>query len=146
MKSITDIQIADQLISRINALQQNSPAQWGKMNAYQMLKHLALWEEMAMGQTLYKQSFIGRLFGKMALKDMMKDTPLKPNLPTVPGFKMSGEGDVAAEKLKLIELIKAHTQYTGKGFLHPFFGNLTPDQAGHIAYKHADHHLRQFGV
>jgi len=86
------------------------------------------------------------LVGKLALKDMLKDEPARRNLPTVPGFKMSGEGDVAAEKLKLTELIKAHTQYADKGFLHPFFGTLTPEQAGLMAYKHADHHLRQFGV
>jgi len=146
MKTITDKQSAEQLIDRINLLQQNTQPQWGKMNAYQMLRHLTLWEEMAMGQALYKQSFIGRLFGKMALKDMMKDEPIKQNLPTVPGFKMTGDGDVEAEKQKLTELIKMHTAYADKGFLHPFFGNLTSEQAGRMAYKHADHHLRQFGV
>jgi hypothetical protein len=146
MKTITDKLVADQLIDRINLLKQDSQPQWGKMNTYQMLKHLILWEEMAMGTTLYKQSFIGRLFGKIALKHMMKDAPIKQNLPTVPGFKMSGDGDIAAEKEKLTTLIKAHTQYAGQGFLHPFFGQLTAEQAGQMAYKHADHHLRQFGV
>jgi len=146
MKTITDKQVADQLITRINLLSQDSRPQWGKMNTYQMLRHLIMWEEMALGKTLYKQSFMGRLFGKIALKDMLKDGPLKPNLPTVPGFKIDGDGDVAAEKEKLTALINAHTRYTGEGFLHPFFGNLTPEQAGYIAYKHADHHLRQFGV
>jgi hypothetical protein len=146
MKVITDKPIADDLINRINALDANSRPQWGKMSVYQMLKHLALWEEMAMGTTLYKRVFIGRIFGKIALKDMLKDKPIKQNLPTVPGFAVTGDGDVAAEKLRLTELIKAHANYTGQGFLHPFFGELTPEQAGHIAYKHADHHLKQFGV
>jgi hypothetical protein len=146
METITDKLIADQLINRINALDENSRPQWGKMNTYQMLRHLIMWEEMAMGKTLYKQSFIGRLFGKLALKDILKDGPLKPNLPTVPGFKISGDGDIATEKIQLTGLIKSHLQYAGQGFLHPFFGELTPEQAGHIAYKHADHHLRQFGV
>lgn len=146
MKTITDKIIADQLIDRINLLDENSKPQWGKMNTYQMLKHLIMWEEMAMGKTLYKQAFIGRLFGKFALKDMLKDEPIKRNLPTVAGFKISGDGDIAAEKTQLTELIKAHTQYADQGFLHPFFGKLTPEQAGYMAYKHADHHLRQFGV
>jgi hypothetical protein len=32
-----------------------------------------------------------------------------------------------------------------KGCLvHPFFGKLTAEQAGRIAYKRIDHHLSQF--
>jgi len=27
---------------------------------------------------------------------------------------------------------------------YPFFGELSPEQAGQMAYKHIDHHLRQF--
>jgi hypothetical protein len=97
MKTITDKLAADTLINRINSLDENATPLWGKMTACQMLKHLILWEEMAMGKTLYKQSFIGRLFGKMALKDMMKDEPVKPNLPTISSFKITGDGDIAAE-------------------------------------------------
>lgn len=146
MKTITDKQVAESLIERINALTEESRPLWGKMTACQMLKHLSMWEDMAMGNTLYRQSFIGRLFGKIALKDMMKDEPMKPGLPTVPSFKISGDGDMAAEKRRLINLIRLHTQYAGQGFVHPFFGKLTAQQAGQMAFKHADHHLRQFEV
>ena len=144
MKSIFDKTTRDQLINRINALNENSTAQWGKMNVYQMLKHCMAWEEMLIGKKQYKQSFIGRLFGKMALKDMMKDKPIKQNLPTVPSFKMSGNGDVSTAKAEWINLMKQHAQHPNNGFVHPFFGRLTAEQAGHIAYKHIDHHLRQF--
>lgn len=146
MQTITDQAIADQLIARINSLDNYTQPQWGKMTVYQMLRHLVLWEEMAIGNTLYKQSFLGRLIGKVALKDMMKEQPVKPNLPTIPGFKITSEGDADAEKNKLIRLIKEHAGLRNKGFLHPFFGQLTPEQAGFMAWKHADHHLRQFGV
>ncbi|WP_214072676.1 DUF1569 domain-containing protein [Mucilaginibacter sp. dw_454] len=145
MELITDKLIADQLINRINLLQQDTKPQWGKMNVYQMLKHLTMWEEMAMNKTLYKQAFLGRLIGKFALKDMLKEGPLKQSMPTVPSFKMSGDGDIGPEKSKLIDLIKAHIDYP-KGFLHPFFGKLTAEEASRMAYKHADHHLHQFGV
>ena len=89
MKTIFDKTTRDELISRINTLNENSKAQWGKMTVSQMLKHCIQWEEMALGKTIYKQSFIGKLFGKSALKDMIKDDgPLKKNMPTVPGFKI----------------------------------------------------------
>jgi hypothetical protein len=114
------------------------------MNVYQMLKHCTLWEEMLLGKKQYRQSFLGRLFGKMALKDMLKDEPMKPNLPTVPSFKVSGNGDVNAVKAEWIGLIEEHALKESAGFVHPFFGKLTADQAGCMAYKHIDHHLRQF--
>jgi hypothetical protein len=88
MKSVLDKATRDELISRINSLNENSTPQWGKMNVYQMVKHCALWEEMLLGKKQYKQSFLGRLFGKIALKDMLKDQPVKPNLPTVPSLRL----------------------------------------------------------
>jgi hypothetical protein len=143
MKSVFDQQTRDELISRINMLDENSPAKWGKMNVYQMIKHCTLWEEMLLGKKQYSQSFIGRLFGKIALKNMLKDEPIKPNLPTVPSFKISDNGDVSKARAEWLSLIAEHGK-EDKGFVHPFFGKLTAEQAGRIAYKHIDHHLRQF--
>ena len=145
MKSIFDNKTRDELITRINSLDENSTAQWGKMNVYEMVKHCTIWEEMLLNKKLYRQSFIGRLFGKMALKDMLLDKPVKQNIPTVPSFKVSGNGDVAAAKAEWINLIGEHAERESSGFVHPFFGKLTADQAGRMAYKHIDHHLRQFG-
>ena len=144
MKSVFDKTTREELISRINQLNEDSKAQWGKMNVYQMVKHCSLWEEMLLGKKQYRQSLLGRLFGKVALRNMLKDAPMKPNLPTVPSFKMSGNGDVAAAKAEWIRLINQHEQQGCTGMVHPFFGQLTGDQAGRIAYKHIDHHLRQF--
>lgn len=144
MKTIFDQTTREEVINRIKTLNENSTGQWGKMNVYQMLKHCTLWEEMLLGKKQYRQSFLGRLFGKMALKDMLKDEPLKPNLPTVPGFKIGGNGDIAAAKAEWISLIGEHAQQKSTGFVHPFFGKLTAEQGGRIAYKHIDHHLRQF--
>ena|ERR1700761_7559902 len=146
MKTIFDKPSRDEVIERINKLDENSAPLWGKMNVYQMLKHCTLWEEMILGKTTYKQSLLGRLFGKMALKDMLKDEPAKRNLPTVPSFVMSGTGDVAAAKTQWITLLKEHGKHDNAGFMHPFFGQLNADQAGRMAYKHIDHHLRQFNV
>jgi hypothetical protein len=146
MKNLFDQTIRNELITRIQTLDEHRQPQWGRMTVSQMLRHCMLWEEMALGKQLYKQSFLGRLFGKIALKDMLRDEPMKPNLPTVPGFKITGDGDAAAEKTKLIDLIEEHACCSSAGFLHPFFGELSSQQGSLIAYKHLDHHLRQFGV
>lgn len=146
MKSVFEQSTREELINRINSLQENSAAQWGKMGVSQMIKHCAQWDEMALGKTQYKQSFIGKLFGKMALKDMMKDGPMKKNMPTVPSFKITEQGNVAEEKKKWISLIQEYADCSNEGFLHPFFGAMTKHDAGIMAYKHIDHHLQQFNA
>jgi hypothetical protein len=146
MKTTFDKVTRDALISRINTLNENSTAQWGKMNVYQMIEHCIRWEEMQSGKIVCKQAFIGRLFGKMALKSMLKDeSPLRRNTPTSPELRvLETEGDVPAEKAKWIALIEANANASNPGFVHPFFGKMTKDEIGYLAYKHIDHHLRQF--
>lgn len=147
MKSIFDRATSDELISRINALTNASTAQWGKMNVYQMVKHCTLWEEMILGKPVYKQAFIGRLFGKLAMKNLLKDEkPMGRNSPTIPQMVIRENGDVEAEKAKWIAFINGHANFSNPDFVHPFFGKMTKEQIGHLAYKHADHHLRQFNV
>ena len=82
-----------------------------------------------LGKKKYKQSFIGKLFGKMALKDMMKDEPIKKNLPTVPSFKIKGNGDIAGEK-KEVDQAANRISISDEGFIHPFFGKINAEQAG----------------
>ena len=83
---------------------------------------------MALGKEKYKQSFIGRLYGKMALKDMMKDEPIKKNLPTVPSFKIKEDTNVDEEKKRWIKVLDEYTHSSNDGFIHPFFGALSKEQ------------------
>jgi hypothetical protein len=146
MKSIFDKTTRDELIARINTLDENSTAQWGKMNIYQMLKHCTLWEEMVLDKVKFKRVFIGRFFGKMALKELIgDDRPVKRNIPTLPELKVKeAEGDIASEKKKWVTLIEENAKSPNPNFVHPFMGKMTIEQIGHLAYKHIDHHLRQF--
>ena len=145
MKTIFDEATKNELIKRINKISATSTAEWGKMNIYQMLKHCTKWEEMMLGKKTYKRALLGRLFGKIALKDLIKDeNPMKRGLPTLREFKIRGTGDVASEREKWIELIEEHAHCSNSDFAHPFFGKLTKEQTGYLAYKHTDHHLRQF--
>jgi len=146
MKTIFDKSTRDELISRINKLDESSPIQWGKMNVYQMLKHCTLWEEMSHGRKKYKRAFIGRLFGKVALKKLLKnEDPMSRNAPTIPELRVTGTGDVAAEKMKWVALLEEYEYFSNTDFVHPFFGKITKEQTGYLSYKHTDHHLRQFG-
>lgn len=50
------------------------------------------------------------------------------------------------QKKSWIENVQAYANYSNPRFVHDFFGKMTDEQIGIFAYKHADHHLRQFGV
>ncbi|MGZ3752732.1 MAG: DUF1569 domain-containing protein [Mucilaginibacter sp.] len=146
MKTVYDKVTRDALIERINALSENSKAQWGKMNLYQMLRHSTLWIEWLLVEERHKQQFIGRLFGKVALKGLMKDDgPLRRNTPTLPELRIKEtSGDIAAEKKKWIMLLEELAHFRNPDFVHTFFGKMTKEEVGYMAYKHIDHHLRQF--
>jgi hypothetical protein len=145
MKSVYDKTTRDELINRIHSLNESNKAQWGKMTIYQMFKHCSLWEEMVFGRQKCKRVFIGRLIGKMVLKGMIKDErPLTRNTPSATEHIVKGNGDPAAERTRWIALIEEYTRFSNPDFVHPFFGKMTKEQIGYLAYKHADHHLRQF--
>jgi hypothetical protein len=146
MKTIFDEATRDELIGRMGALNENSIAQWGKMNIYQMLKHCTLAEEMYLGKQKYPRVFLGRLFGNIALKNLLKDEkPMSRNAPTSPAFIVSEtSGNIIAERDKWIALTQEYATYSNPGFEHWFFGKMTKEQIGRFVYKHTDHHLRQF--
>ena len=148
MKTVFDKTTRDELISRINSLTADSAALWGKMNVYQMLKHCTLWEEWIQSNKKNKQAFVGILFGKMALKGLLKDdSPLRHNTPTLAELKIKETtGDIAFEKKRWIALINEYAHFSNPGFVHTFFGKMTKEQVGWMAYKHIDHHLRQFNA
>ncbi|AEL25257.1 DUF1569 domain-containing protein [Cyclobacterium marinum] len=146
METIFNQKTVDGLTDRINQLKTTNNAQWGKMNAYQMLKHCTLSEEMFQGKRQYKRLFMGKLFGRMALNGILKDDkPMKKNQPTHPEFKIKGNGNFETEKAKWIDLLNGYNGFSNTNFVHPFFGKMTKEEIGKYIFKHTDHHLRQFG-
>ncbi len=145
MKTIFDKAVRDEIITRINSLGESCTAQWGKMNLYQMLKHCTLSDDMMQENQNHKRAFLGRIFGKIALKNVLKDeTPLRRNTPTIPELTIPGSGDVSVEKAEWVSRIKKYENFSNPNFMHPFFGKMTTEQIGYFVYKHIDHHLRQF--
>jgi hypothetical protein len=136
IKSVYDLSTTEELINRINSLSQQSSAQWGKMNVFQMLKHCTLHEDMVLGK------------GRTMLKKVLKDnTPFGKNSPTSSRLKTTHEsGDIEHQKKEWINRIEQYGNYDNPSFVHPFFGPMTKEQIGFFAYKHNDHHLRQFGA
>ena len=150
MKTIFDQTTVENLVDRVQKINNNSKKEWGKMDPYQMVKHCILSERMYLGMDEYPRMFIGKLFGKSALKSVIKDeTPMKPNEPTNKALKIQETGDVEKIKDEWILLLRKYNSSpnsTFSDFVHPFFGKMSKDEIGAYVYKHTDHHLRQFNV
>ncbi|MEJ7683613.1 MAG: DUF1569 domain-containing protein [Segetibacter sp.] len=72
---------------------------------------------------------------------------MRRNNPTIPELKIKEtNGDFELGKGKWLSLINEYSHYSflDNSFVHPFFGKMTKEQIGYLAYKHTDHHLRQF--
>lgn len=146
---LTNKAVLDQFLGRVNQLTPASRAQWGKMNASQMMSHCSESLKLAKGETKLKRVFVGYLFGKLAKKSIHNNKDFKKNLPTDKSFVMSIDKDFEKEKQQLIDHLIGFSEggltKTTKD-AHPFFGKLTPEEWNRLQGKHLDHHLRQFGV
>src|SRR5690554_2821586 len=132
MKTIFDRNAREELITRIEQINGNKQAQWGKMNAYQMLQHNTYWNEWILGKNdyIYKQTFMGKLFGKIALKRMIRDEqPFDKNIPTSEQFKPKLiNGNLGLEIAKWITLTREYESYCNPNFVHDFFGRMTKEE------------------
>jgi hypothetical protein len=146
MKSIFNNVIKDELINRINSLTEDSQSQWGNMNVFQMVKHCRIWDEMMQGEENLKQTLVGKIFGRIALKAVLgNDKPLRQSTPTAPILTIKEiTGNFNEERALWISSIEKYCTYHNPQFRHVFFGKMTREQVGQMAYKHIDHHLRQF--
>lgn len=147
MESIFNAKACNSILNRIEKLDRNSQAIWGKMNPGQMLYHCQGPLNIMLQKKDYglKPNWLIKVFVK---KSMYSDKPYRKNLPTIPAFKITEDKGFKAEKKALVNLIDELYQQRNKESWqpHPVFGNFTNEQWAKMQYKHLDHHLKQFGV
>lgn len=150
MDSLFNSESQQTVINRINNLNENSQAIWGKMNVGQMLSHCQKPLEVANGSLTLnsKIGFPKKLLFKLFKPVMYNDKPWQKNLGTVREFKITDTNEFTLEKEKLIEVVNEFSKKRDATNwpVHPFFGTFNTEQWGKMQYKHLDHHLTQFGV
>ena len=74
--------------------------------------------------------------------------PFPKGAPTAPELKPNAGSLFEEERTALLELLEriGSGPRDGAGPAHPLFGPLTRREWGVVTYKHADHHLKQFGA
>lgn len=136
------------IVERLQRLTPDAKRQWGKMDISQMLVHLNVSLEPAMGLKFPKRKFVGRLLSPILKKLYLGKKPMPKNSPTNDSYIVTGEHDFATVKKDAIALlITFHENGRAKCTTHPhpYLGQLSPDEWGILKWKHYDHHLRQFG-
>lgn len=149
MLSLFESKVHKEILNRINKLDENSQAKWGKMDVAQMLAHCCEPLKVPLEKlTLKKPNVVMKFLFSFFKDSLYSDKPWKHGLPTSKAYKIVDSKDFLEEKNKLIELINEfHSKKWQTNWPpHPFCGHLTSEQWGKMQYKHLDHHLNQFGV
>lgn len=154
MKNIFDRAACDEHIARINRLTPESKPVWGVMTAAQMLAHVSKPYEMVCDpgyeQRHKRPPAVVRFLLKTFLKPIVVgEKPYARNSRTAPGFVVSDQRDLEAERQRLIAYIN---QVQRLGWSHfdgrdnHSFGVMTGQEWNNLFAKHLEHHLVQFGV
>jgi len=148
MRSILNEGDRAAISGRLQSLSPSSTARWGTMDVASMLQHLHLSAQMTLGE-LEVPSVNKRVFQKFPLKHLVLYVfPFPKGAPTAPKLKPGVAESIDEERAALLELLEriGTGPRDGNGPAHPLFGPLTWREWGVVTYKHADHHLRQFGA
>jgi hypothetical protein len=150
LPNIFTTSVANGVIARINKLSAATPAQWGKMNATQMLAHNNVTFEFAYEEKHNKPNFfMAFILKNLVKKGLVNEVPYKKNSSTAPEFIIGDDRNFDVEKKRLIEYINKTQQLGEKQFdgrVSMIFGAMTTTEWNNLFYKHIDHHLTQFGV
>lgn len=148
MRTFWDGTTRDDICRRVERLTPESKALWGKFTAPQMLAHLNDAMRMATGELVTQPK--NTPFRRWPLKQLIVYTlPWPKGAPTAPELLV--RCDRAILSVEQAEFRKVADRVASKPASerwpeHPAFGSLTHRAWGVLVFRHADHHLRQFGV
>jgi Protein of unknown function (DUF1569) len=148
MGSILNERDRNEIVGRLQTLSAASGRKWGSLDVVGMLQHLNLSARMTVGD-LPVPSSNKRAFQMFPLKHLILYVlPFPKGAPTAAELKPAEASSFEAERKTLLQFIdRIGTGPTeGSGPAHPLFGAMTWREWGVVTYKHADHHLKQFGA
>ena len=142
------------LVRYMQQLDPATPPRWGKMNVQQMIEHYTVDAVRCANGRLRLDTIVTSPERLDAYREfMMSEKPFKENTrnPLLPGNPRTQHyntvqaaiGALQQELIFFFEVFGKNPQLITR---NPIFGDLNFEQNVQLLYKHALHHLRQFGV
>lgn len=148
MSTFADPSVKASVRERIARLTPNDARQWGRMTPHQMVCHLADGYRLASGERMPKQ--IDNFFSRSVIRWVALHSSMTwpKGVKTTPEADQEQGGTKPAEwDRDLAELLRMHDAFRAiEGNKHPIFGPLSEVEWNTWGFRHADHHLRQFGL
>ncbi|HEX7019389.1 MAG TPA: DUF1569 domain-containing protein [Gemmatimonadaceae bacterium] len=152
MKTLARPRDRETTLARLHALRPEARPRWGRMSAHQMVCHLADSVRMLRGDTHVTPTL--RLRPRILVKwiALYLPVPWPGGLPTSPEIDQARGGtrpttfDADLHELETLVSAIGETATQSAKRPHPVFGALSDADWLRWAYRHMDHHLRQFGL
>jgi hypothetical protein len=153
MPSIADPLALEALVRRLQALRPDTPRRWGTLTASEMLCHLGDAQEYVLGmRTPPGQALTGRSrpvlkwLALRALAHWPKGARTRPGVdPKREGTRPSSFEEDRRRAIRSLQMLAA-AEPTTVATHHFRFGPMSLSDWHRWAYRHVEHHLRQFGM
>jgi hypothetical protein len=152
MDNVKPIFLKQEFIPLIQQIPPDRQPAWGLMNLQQMVEHMQAAVDLASGKINYEGDFVSPDPARMRAF-LMSDKPFRENTQSpifpqepLPLRNHTLQGAIGELHSSLIDFFHAFESEPGRRVFNPVFGDLDFEGQTLLLYKHALHHLRQFGV
>lgn len=147
MKTLWHASDRDEVRQRARRLVSGATPAWGRMNAPQMIAHVTDALRMSLGRlpvAIVPSVFRFPPFKQVAVYWL----PWPKGAPTMPELIARSPGEWGTEIDELSQLVDDFGARDAREPwpVHPIFGAMSREAWGRLAYRHLDHHFRQFRI
>ena len=144
--------LEDQFIPLVKKVTPLTPARWGKMNAQQMVEHVANFFRISTNKIKFPfvtpLEHLPKYRAFLLCEKEFRENTKAPVLPDEPFPVRYASMDESVADLE--RQVQFFFQYFSgdpeRKTLHPVFGELNFEEWVQLHHKHVKHHLKQFGV
>jgi hypothetical protein len=141
------------LVILLKQVPSDTHPQWGKMSLQQMVEHFSDSVRIAAGKTAYTnivtpEEHLDKMRSFLVSEKPFRENTLNPLMPEVPAPVRNRSAEEALSELKaeLADFFDVFERNPIKATRNPIFGDLNFEENVQLLYKHALHHLKQFGI
>jgi len=143
----------NEFIPLLKSIPFDKPPLWGKMNLHQMIEHFSNALRAASGRFAVTQMVTPNEHLEKMRSFLMSDKPFRENtpnplMPEVPEdvHDKTIDDSIAELITEIDHFFSVFESNQQQQTSNPFFGDLDYKMNVQLLYKHAVHHLKQFGV